>query len=68
MDKALTDGKGLDYFTLEWELINDNADAYLDTINAAYEVQKLERSVIESLNNTDSYMHKRSLMISWKMN
>lgn len=61
MDKALTDGKGLDYITLEWELINDNADAYLDTINAAYEVQKLERSVIESLNNTDSLYAQKKL-------
>ena len=61
MDKALTNGKGLDYMTLQWELVNDNADAYLDTINAAYEVQKLERSVIESLNNTDSLYAQKKL-------
>ena len=61
LENKLTEGKGLEYIGLEWELINDNADAYLDTINAAYEVQKLERSVIESLNNTDSLYAQKKL-------
>ena len=61
LENKLTEGKGLEYIGLEWELINDNADAYLDTINAAYEVQKLERSVIKSLNNTDSLYAQKKL-------
>lgn len=40
LNRSLTGGTSLDYMGEEWELINANADRYLDTINATYEVQK----------------------------
>ena len=38
LEKKVTDGLGLDYISDEWDLINQNADFYLDKINAAYEI------------------------------
>ena len=35
LDKKISNGKGTDYLTMEWELMNKNADEYLDTINSA---------------------------------
>jgi hypothetical protein len=39
LDKKLTGNKGTDYLSMEWELINKNAEQYLDTINSAYAIQ-----------------------------
>ena len=61
LDNKLTNGKGLDYLTQEWELQNENAEMYLDTINSAYEIQSLERKVQDSINNTDSLSAQKKL-------
>lgn len=61
LDDKMTNGKGLDYLTQEWELKNENADQYLDTINSTYEVQKLERKIQDSINNTDSLSAQKQL-------
>ena len=39
LEKKLTNGKGLDYISEELDLLNKNADMYLDTINSAYSIQ-----------------------------
>lgn len=67
MNQAVTSGMGLDYVGEEWELINMNADNYLDTVNAAFEIQNLKNKYIDSINNTtDTTIQKRlnSLMES----
>ena len=46
-------GTDLDWVAEEWELINRNADYYLDDVNAAYETQKLQGKYLEMLDNTD---------------
>lgn len=61
LNDKVTNGMGLDYLTQEWELKNDNADQYLDTINSTYEVQKLEKKIRDSINNTDSISAQRQL-------
>lgn len=61
LNDKITNGLGLDYLTQEWELKNDNADQYLDTINSTYEVQKLEKKIQDSINNTDSISAQRQL-------
>lgn len=61
LNDKMTNGKGLDYLTQEWELKNDNADQYLDTINSTYEIQKLERKIQDSINNTDSLSAQKKL-------
>ena len=52
LEKTLTKGKGLDYVEEEWELINDNADDYLDTINSMYEIQKLQDKFQNEIDNS----------------
>ena len=46
-------GTDLDWVAEEWELINRNADYYLDDVNAAYETQKLQGKYLEMLDQTD---------------
>lgn len=41
--------KDLDWMETEWELINRNADYYLDDVNAAYETQKLQNKYLALL-------------------
>lgn len=61
LNDKLTNGKGLDYVNLEWELSNENQDAYLDAINSEYELQQLERKYRDSINSADSISAQRSL-------
>lgn len=61
MADKLTNGKGLDYIAKEWELINDNADRYLDTVNSTYEVQALQSKYMQAINNTDSSYAQKKL-------
>lgn len=46
-------GTDLDWVAEEWELINRNADYYLDDVNAAYETQKLQGKYLDMLDQTD---------------
>ena len=61
MNNKVTNGKGLEYVSEEWELINKNADQYLDTVNAIYGVQELEGKYLESINDTDNVKYQRQL-------
>ena len=61
INSSLTNGKGLDYINEEWDLINKNADGYLDTINAMYSIQSLENKYLDALDNTDSISAQRKL-------
>lgn len=53
LEKKLTNGKSLDYISEEWELINRQADMYLDTVNSAFEIQKLQNAFEEAIDNND---------------
>ena len=61
LNKKITGGKSLDYVSDEWDLINKNADRYLDTINSLYAVQSLENKYLEAINNTDSVSAQQKL-------
>ena len=61
LDKKFTGGKGLEFMQEEWELINTNADRYLDTINSTYEVQKLQGKYKDAIKNTDSTSAQKKL-------
>lgn len=61
LDKKITNGKGLDYVNDEWDLINKNADQYLDTINSMYAIQDLENKYLEALDQTDSLSAQQKL-------
>ena len=69
LDNWVTDllgGKDLEWAADEWELINRNADYYLDDVNAAYETQKLQGKYLEMLDQTDDLRIQQ--MITEQMN
>lgn len=61
LNDKVTGGLGLDYVSEEWELINANADQYLDTINSLYGIQDLENKYLDAIDNTDSISAQREL-------
>lgn len=61
LNKKVTNGKGLDYVNDEWDLINKNADQYLDTINSLYAIQDLENKYLDALDQTDSLSAQQKL-------
>lgn len=46
-------GNDLEWIEQEWELINRNADYYLDQTNAAYETQKLQNEYLKLLDGSN---------------
>lgn len=61
MNDNFTGGLGLEYVAEEWELINKEADMYLDTINSVYEVQKLENKFSKAIDETSSLKAQQRL-------
>lgn len=61
MESAFTDGLGFEYIQDEWDSTNENAEKYLDTINSAYEISKLENKFIDAINNTSSLSAQKKL-------
>lgn len=61
INNEITNGKGLEYINQEWELINKNADEYLDTINAQYGIQSLQNKYLKSIEETDNLSAQRKL-------
>lgn len=61
LNNSVTNGMGLDYVQEEWELINKNAEQYLDTVNATYGIRELEKKYTESINNADSVKVQQQL-------
>ena len=52
---------GLDYVEEEWNLINQNADQYLDTINSMYGIQDLENKYLDAIDQTDNISAQQKL-------
>lgn len=61
LNDKVSNGKGLDYLEEQLNLLNDNADNYLDTINAAYAKQQLQNKWQDAINNTDSVTTQKKL-------
>jgi len=61
LDKKISNGKGTDYLNTEWELMNKNADEYLDTINTAFAIQETERKYQKALGETKSIKNQQAL-------
>ena len=57
----ITNGKGLDYLAQQWDLVNDNADDYLDTVNAAFGIRQLESKYQDAIDATDNISSQRKL-------
>lgn len=61
LNDEVTKGKGLDYVDTEWQLINKNADQYLDTINQLFATQALENKYLDAIDQTDNVSAQRQL-------
>ena len=61
LDKKISNGKGTDYLSTEWDLMNKNADEYLDTINSAFAIQQTERKYQNALNDTKNIKNQQAL-------
>lgn len=57
----ITNGKGLDYTEQQWELVNDVADQYLDTVNAAFGIRQLEGKWKDAIDQTDNIGAQKKL-------
>ena len=61
LDKKISNNKGTDYLNTEWQLMNKNADEYLDTINTAFAIQETERKYQKALDETKSIKNQQAL-------
>ncbi len=61
LDKKLSDGKGTDYLSTQWQLMNKNADEYLDTINTAFAIQETEQKYQDAINDTKNIKNQQAL-------
>ena len=61
LNNQVTNGMGLDFIETEWDLINQNADQYLDTVNAIYKVQELQNKYLDAIDKTDSPAQQKKL-------
>lgn len=61
LNNKISNNKGLDYLDEQLTLLGDNADNYLDTINAAYAKQQLQNKWQDAINDTDSVNIQRKL-------
>lgn len=61
LNNNVTDGMGLGYIETEWDLINQNADQYLDTVNAIYKVQELQNKYLDAIEKSSSPTQQKKL-------
>ena len=61
LNNQVTNGMGLDFVETEWDLINQNADQYLDTVNAIYKVQELQNKYLDAIDKTDNPAQQKKL-------
>ena len=61
LDKKISGGLGTNYLSVSWQLMNKNADEYLDTINSAFAVQELEDKFQNAINDTKNLKNQQAL-------
>ena len=61
LDKKISNGKGTDYLNTQWDLMNKNANEYLDTINSAFAIQETQRKYQNALDETKSVKNQQTL-------
>ena len=52
-DLSLGGGRALDDISDEWDMLNDVADTYLDKINSAYEIEKLQNAFDDAIDDNE---------------
>ena len=61
LNNKVTNNMGLDYTETEWDLINKNADQYLDTVNAIYKTQELQNKYLDAIEKSSNPAHQKKL-------
>ena len=61
LEDSITNSKGMNQLSKEWELIKENADYYLDDVNKAYELSKLESNYRKAIDESDSVYAQRQI-------
>lgn len=61
LNDRITDGLGLDFVSEQWDLINKNAEQYLDSINAAQGIRDIEKKYLDAIEKTDSLGAQKKL-------
>ena len=61
LNNNVTGGMGLGYVETEWDLINQNADQYLDTVNAIYKVQELQNKYLDAIEKSSNPTQQKKL-------
>ena len=61
LDKKVSNGHGTDYLSDQWDLMNKNADEYLDNINSAFAIQQTERKYQNAINDTKNIKNQQAL-------
>ena len=61
LNDKVTDGKGLDYISEEWDLLGKNSDEFLDEINTLYGIEDIARKYQDAIDNTDNLTTQKKL-------
>lgn len=61
LDKKISNGKGTDYLSTQWDLMNKNAEEYLDTINSAFAIQETERKYQKAIDESKNIKSQQTL-------
>lgn len=64
LEDKLTNGLGFDELKNDWDFINEESDRYLDSINGAYEISKLEREMKDKIKDTSDLAIQQKLTAS----
>lgn len=61
LNNQITNGMGLNYIETQWDLVNRNADQYLDTVNSIYQVQQLQNKYLDAIEKSDNPKYQQRL-------
>lgn len=61
LNNKITEGKGLDYISEEWDLLEQNSEQFLDEINSLYGIEDIARKYQEAIDNTDNLNVQKKL-------
>lgn len=64
LEDKITNGLGFDELKNDWDFINEESDRYLDSINGAYEISKLEKEMKDKIDNTSDLVTQQKLTAS----
>ena len=64
LENKITNGLGFDELKNDWDFINKESDRYLDSINGAYEISKLEREMKDKIDDNSDLVTQQKLTAS----